>query len=135
MLNKIKNKNNQIFGVGKKNMNNKQKILEIIISKSCPISVKDILNIIGTDINKTTVYRNIEKLLNTGIILEDFGKNGEKIYSLKQTHHHHFICDICEKKENIGCFINFEIEDLENKFGFKVKNHSFVLNGICKKCL
>ena len=135
MLNKIKNKNNQIFWVWKKNMNNKQKILEIITSKSCPISAKDILNIIWTDINKTTVYRNIEKLLNTWIILEDFGKNWEKIYSLKQTHHHHFICDICEKKENIWCFINFEIEDLENKFWFKVKNHSFVLNWICKKCL
>ncbi len=115
-------------------MNNKQKILEIITSKTCPISTKEILNIIWTDINKTTVYRNIEKLLNTWILLEDFWKNWEKIYSFKQTHHHHFICDVCGKKENIWCFINSEIENLENKFWFKVKNHSFVLNWICKEC-
>ena len=115
-------------------MTNKQKILEIISEKKCWISVKKILEKLDNKINKTTVYRNIEKLLEFWEILEDFWKNWEKIYSKKITHHHHFICDKCSKKENIWCFINLEIKNLEEKFWFQVKNHSLVLSGICGEC-
>ena len=115
-------------------MKNKQKILEIISTFSCPISAKIILEKFDNKVNKTTIYRNIEKLLNEGIILEDFWKNGEKLYSIKQNHHHHFICNKCWKKENIWCFIDLEIKNLEKQFWFKVKNHSLVLNGVCKEC-
>ena len=115
-------------------MSNKQKILEIISEKKCWSTVKVILEKLDNKINKTTVYRNIEKLLNSWEILEDFWVNNEKIYSKKITHHHHFICDICSKSENIWCFINWEIKNLETQFWFKVKNHSLVLNWICDEC-
>ncbi|MCD5380622.1 hypothetical protein LR004_01735 [Candidatus Gracilibacteria bacterium] len=39
------------------------------------------------------------------------------------------------KKENIGCIVNPEIKIIEKKFGFTVKNHSLILNGVCKKCI
>ena len=115
-------------------MKNKQKILEIISEKKCWISAKNILEKLDNKINKTTVYRNIEKLLSEENILEDFWLNWEKFYSKKITHHHHFICDKCWVKENIWCFINLEIKKLEEKFCFKVKNHSLVLSGVCGEC-
>jgi len=115
-------------------MTNKQKILEIISSFSCPISAKIILEKLDNKVNKTTVYRNIEKLLLEELILEDFGENGEKLYSIKQNHHHHFICNICWKNIDIWCFLDENIRKLEEQFWFQVKNHSLVLNGICKEC-
>ena len=99
-------------------MKNKEKILEIISEKKCWVSVKNILEKLDNKINKTTVYRNIEKLLDSWEILVDFWVNNEKIYSKTITHHHHFICDKCWAKENIWCFINLEIKNLEEKFWF-----------------
>lgn len=115
-------------------MKNIEKISEIIWRKSCWITAKDILKKIDWEINKTTVYRNLEKLLKSWDILEDFTKNGEKIYSKKLTHHHHFVCDKCWKKINIWCILESDIHNLENKLNFKVKNHSFILNWICENC-
>lgn len=116
-------------------MKNIEKISEIIWKKTCGITASNILNELDWKVNKTTVYRNLEKLLNLWEILEDFSKNWEKIYSKKKTHHHHFVCDKCWKTENIWCFMKEEILKLEQKFNFKVKNHSLLLNWICEKCL
>lgn len=115
-------------------MKNIEKILNIISSCNCWFTAKNILNKLNWEINKTTVYRNIEKLLNSWEIIEDYSANWEKIYSKKENHHHHFICNTCWETENIWCFINNDIDDLESKFWFKVSNHSLVLNWICKRC-
>lgn len=116
-------------------MKNIDKILEIISSCDCGFTVKNILDKLDSEINKTTVYRNIEKLLDSWDIIEDFSSNNEKIYSKKENHHHHFICNICWDTKNIWCFMNSEIEKLESKFWFQVKNHSLILNWICKECV
>jgi Fe2+ or Zn2+ uptake regulation protein len=116
-------------------MRNKDKILNIINWSSCWITVKWILETLWKTINKTTIYRNLDTLLLDWIILEDFSKSWEKLYSIKEKHHHHFICDNCNKTENIGCFMNNEIQRLEKQFWFKVKNHSLVLNWVCKNCI
>ena len=115
-------------------MKNIDKILKIISSSNCWFSVSNILEKLDWKINKTTVYRNIEKLFKEEEILEDFSASWEKIYSIKEKHHHHFVCDICNKTENIWCFLKPEIQKLQNKFNFKVKNHSLVLNWICDEC-
>ena len=116
-------------------MKNIEKISEIIWTKSCWITAKNILEKLDWEINKTTVYRNLEKLLDSWEILEDFTENSEKIYSKKITHHHHFVCDKCWVKENIWCILKTEISNLEKKFNFKVKNHSFILNWVCDTCI
>lgn len=115
-------------------MKNKDKILDIINLSSCWITAKQIYKILWNKIDKSTVYRNLDKLLSNWVILEDFSKSLEKSYSIKNNHHHHFICNNCNKTENIWCFLNSEIEKLEHKFWFKVKNHSFILNWVCQKC-
>jgi len=109
-------------------MKNIDKISEIISSCSCWFSVSKILEKLDWKINKTAVYRDIEKLLSQEKIIEDFSVSWEKVYSIKEKHHHHFVCDICNKSEDIWCFLKPEIIKLENKFNFKVKNHSLVLN-------
>jgi Fe2+ or Zn2+ uptake regulation protein len=53
-------------------MKNIDKIYEIISNCSCPITVSDILKRLNVEVNKTTVYRNIENLLSDSKIIEDF---------------------------------------------------------------
>lgn len=114
-------------------MRNKDKIINLIWKTSCWITAKNIFENLE-NIDKTTVYRNLEKLSKSGDILEEFSKTWEKVYSLQDNHHHHFVCDICAETTNIGCFFDEGIKNLENDFWFIVKNHSFVLSWVCKKC-
>ncbi len=114
-------------------MKNKDKIIEIIWKYNCGVSAKNIFENLE-NIDKTTVYRNLEKLSKAWDVLEEFSKSWEKIYSLKEWHHHHFVCDICGETTNIGCFFDDRIKALEQDFWFRVTNHSFVLSGVCKKC-
>lgn len=115
-------------------MTNKEKIINIISKNNCGISVKNILKNIG-NIDKTTIYRNLEKLVASWEVLEDFLNNWEKIYSIKKTHHHHFICEKCGDKINIWCILEKQIKIFEKQFNFKIKNHSFLLSWLCEKCL
>ena len=82
-------------------MKNKDKILEIITKYHCGISATQIFKKVSDKMDKTTVYRNLDKLTQLGDIIEDFDKSGEKRYSLHDHHHHHFLCNNCSKKINI----------------------------------
>ncbi len=115
-------------------MTNKDKILEIISNKRCWITTTQIFEILSTQMDKTTVYRNIEKLLKACEIIEDFDKNWEKRYSLHKHHHHHFSCNDCGKKINIWCFFSDELKQLEKRENITIQNHSFLLNWICDDC-
>ncbi len=115
-------------------MKNKDKILKVINKQSCGITIKWIFNFLWNKINKSTVYRNISKLLLEWYILEDFSNSWEKVYSIKGKHHHHFICNICNNSKSIGCILDLEIKKLEDKFWFIVNNHSLLLSWICNDC-
>jgi Fe2+ or Zn2+ uptake regulation protein len=87
-------------------------------------------------VNKTTVYRQLDSLLNKGLIQElDFGE-GKKRYELSKTHHHHLVCLGCN---NIQCvelsenFINQETI-INKKTDFKITGHMLEFFGYCSVC-
>ena len=56
-------------------MKNKDKILNIIHDYHCGVTAKQIFEKLSEDLDKTTVYRNVEKLLTECKIIEDFNKS------------------------------------------------------------
>jgi Fe2+ or Zn2+ uptake regulation protein len=56
-------------------MKNKDKILNIIHDYHCGVTAKQIFEKLSEDLDKSTVYRNVEKLLIESEIIEDFDKN------------------------------------------------------------
>ena len=90
-----------------------------------------------TAISKSTVYRTLVLLKESGILEDqDFG-DGKKLYERAQgrTHHDHFVCIRCGK---IIEFENQKIENLQNteaaKHRFKIVYHSLKLFGFCSAC-
>jgi Fe2+ or Zn2+ uptake regulation protein len=114
-------------------MTNKERILDIVSKNNCWMTAKNILESIN-NIDKTTIYRNLEKLVYSWDFIEDFSNSWEKTYSIKENHHHHFICDKCSKKINIGCILDEKIKKFEKDLNIKINNHSFLLSGFCEKC-
>ena len=83
-----------------------------------------------------TVYRNLKKMVEQGIIAElNVEKQGVR-YDLLTHEHYHFICDVCGKIENFTNasleHINKEVED--TTLG-KITAKSLTFHGICKDCL
>lgn len=87
-------------------------------------------------VNKTTVYRQIEKLLNDNLIIEVELGDGKKRYELKNLdHHHHLVCKKCGRLEDIRLNEKVILNEVSKKSKFKVENHSLEFFGICVNCI
>lgn len=74
-----------------------------------------------------TVYRNLEKFASMGLIKKISGKTSK--YDPTITNHHHIVCKICGKIEDI----DFTIDDKKiEEMGYKLD--SIKINAICKNC-
>lgn len=129
------------------------KILEVLKLKSV-LDVPQILSLVTiklkkvnpdvtiksrySNINKTSIYRQLEVLRNENIINEiDIG-DGKKRYEIKpeKGHHHHLVCLKCNK---IECYsIKKDLIEIENEINtqmkFKVQKHLLEFFGECENC-
>ena len=93
------------------------------------------LNSSGERIGKTTVYRNLEKLLLKGEVSCCQGECGA-LYCLCDDAHVHIVCSRCGKLAHLECK---EVDSLANHIsadhGFVLDKRKTVLYGICGECL
>ncbi len=83
-----------------------------------------------------TVYRTLSLLEDSSMVTSlSFGAQGKKYELGAKNHHDHLICTEC------GSITEFVDEQIENRqhliadeLGFKMKDHSMQIYGICKKC-
>lgn len=115
-------------------------LVDLFICNESPIDVESIATYLdkkGLFPNKTTIYRELEFLLEQDIIHDvDFGE-GKKRYEIASSHHHHLICTNCKAIEGVH-IEEAGIEHEEGKLlklkGFKVTRHMLEFFGLCKKC-
>ncbi len=92
----------------------------------------------GSTISRATIYRTLDLLVKSSLVLKTQLKNGAYIYehSADAPHHDHLICNMCGK---IIEFHSHQIELLQNQIAkeneFKITGHSLRIYGICKECL
>jgi len=109
-------------------------VLNVLQNSNIPLDVPTVVSRLG--VNKTTVYRQIEKLLVKGKILEaDFG-DGKKRYEVNSgKHHHHLICENCSKLEDIQIDEKVLLNQVSKSSKFRVLRHNLEFFGLCEKCL
>jgi len=83
-----------------------------------------------------TIYRTLSRLEDSEMVTSlSFGAQGKKYELGAKDHHDHMICTECG---NITEFVDEAIEERQNKianeFGFKMKDHSMQIYGVCKHC-
>ena len=116
-------------------------LLKILKATTVPLSVSQLMDALEKkDLhpNKTTIYRLLEKLIQSETITEVSVKNGASVYELKTGHHHHFICNSCNE---VYCLNHCHIHSLEVDLSkllpndkFSIQTHDFNLYGICESC-
>lgn len=108
-------------------------VLSILKNTAAPLSAKDIWIKANKKINLVSIYRILERFLKIGLINEDSIENfrQEKIYHLSPTkrHHHHLLCQSCQKIFCIPCQLKTALPN-----NFKITKHQVQLIGLCDKC-
>ena len=112
-------------------------LLDEFEKKSTAISVVTLIEQLHLKMNKTTIYRILEKLEDDGLLHSFLGKNGHKWYAkckdCSHTEHHdvhpHFQCLDCGK---VDCLpTDVLIPNIPNR---KVVVSQILLQGKCEEC-
>ena len=124
-------------------MNNYSKqreiILEVIKENRIHPTAEEIYNIVikkEPQISKSTVYRNINILVEQGKIKQLKMAIGPDRYDYLHDNHYHAICDKCGKVFDFKYnFNNKEIsKELQKQIGMEMEVHSITIYGICEDC-
>ena len=102
------------------------------------ISTIELIKRLNSKLNKTTIYRVLENLVDDGVLHSFMGNDGVKWYAMcrnctRSTHedlHPHFECIECGK---INC-LNTEviIPKIQNH---KILSSQILIQGLCEKCV
>jgi len=133
IIKKLKNRGERITAI-------RSNLIKIFCQFPQPKSIQELLKILskkGTPANKTTVYRQLEILLQQKIIQEvNFADHLSRYELTPATHHHHLICENCHMVEDVH--LKNDLQRQENniwkKNKFKVLQHSLEFFGLCQTC-
>ena len=115
-----------------------QIIAELIQTRHTPVDFAEISTYLGSQgtlPNKTTIYRNLEKLEKEGVIKKVILSDHKQFWELSQTNpvhqHYHLICQKCEK---IECKELGQVLDLQST-SFVPQKTELNLYGLCQNCI
>lgn len=131
---------NSLKKAGFKETKIRKALIKILLSAKSPLTAFELqvqLQSQGLQVNKSTIYRELDFLKNQRIVKEiQFGE-GKKRYEIEgENHHHHVICIQCNRVEDVK--LERELDEEEQKIyqakSFKVLNHSLEFFGLCRSC-
>lgn len=87
-------------------------------------------------INRSTIYRGLDVLVELGIVNVAEDVNGEKVYELvREQPHHHLICRTCGQDIEIENSVIEEFyQHLQTQYNYKVEMDHLIIFGVCPKC-
>lgn len=123
----------------------RQSMLEILCAHHKPLSVGVIIEAMakrGLKPNKTTIYRELERLKEEGIVREVLIDGKAQYFELlnEDEHHHHLICVVCKRIEDFDPSPEVEkkIDELtslvQKNTRFGMLSHSVDFFGTCGRC-
>ena len=124
--------------MAKRNTIQRQLVIAAVRTLENHPTAEEVYNCIVTeypDISKGTVYRNLNSLVETGLLNKVAVPSGADRFDHILTRHYHIECTNC------GAFSNVDTEYLEdidvkiaNSTKYEMDNHNIVFRGICPRC-
>lgn len=116
----------------------KIEIVDLFLGGGCGLSVKDVMAVLPSNPDISTVYRSLSSLTEKGFLRHSVGPEGVVQYRCTSTFypdHGHFCCVNCGgtipvKRKLPDAFLDL----LEKEYGVSVKSADFLLEGKCLKC-
>jgi Fur family ferric uptake transcriptional regulator len=113
-------------------------LLQLFEDKDSAITAVDLVDMLSVQMNKTTVYRILDRLENDGFIHSFIGPDGLKWYAKCEgcsAEHHidahpHFQCKICGKMDCLD--LKIFVPEVKN---YAVDSVEIFLTGKCSDCM
>jgi Fur family ferric uptake transcriptional regulator len=125
---------------GHRNTKTRDALISIFESHTSPLSVPDIMEQLAQkniSVNKTTVYREIEKLVNHAMIKPiHFGDQKIRYEIAHREHHHHIMCVQCKRVDDVQLTRDLLSQEktIAKSMNYKILDHSLEFFGVCKTC-
>jgi Fur family ferric uptake transcriptional regulator len=119
-------------------------VVNIVLSnKGSHLTAEEMYDLVKREcpeIGLATIYRTVQLLEDIGVLckinLDDGCNRYELLDNEEAHHHHHLICRKCGKVVEVEEDLLEAIEkNVENKYKFKIENHSVKFLGVCNECL
>jgi len=124
----------------KKRSGKREIVLQTFLKAESHVSAEDLYEMVRArhpEIGRSTVYRALKLLCDSGIAREVDLKDGRMRYEhqFQHPHHDHMVCTSCGRTYE---FISREIEALQERvtasIGFTASSHALQIFGQCKTC-
>jgi len=132
---------NDLRNVGLKVTLPRVKILEILEKQTDQrhLSAEQVYKILlseDEEIGLATVYRVLTQFEAAGLVTRHHFEGGNSIFELnKGSHHDHIVCMKCGKVDEFTDeVIEKRQEDIAEKLGYELTDHSLYLYGFCSQC-
>lgn len=124
---------------GFKNTKQREAILHALQAAESPLSAEEVSAQVTKEHPKvalSTVYRNLERFADAGLLERCLFHDGITRYSLSEGRHgHYLICTACNAKLRIGgCPLKQVERELAKDTGFEICGHDLTIYGLCPHC-
>lgn len=125
--------------MNERNTKQKRLILRAVKNLDFHPTAEDVYNRVLYElpnVSLTTVYRNLNKLAELGVIKRLMIPNMPDRFEKNPIKHYHVCCEKCGAFEDIDepCY-NFKLDGIEcAKNGFVIKSHDIIFSGLCPNC-
>lgn len=104
-----------------------------------PLTAEEIYSYIkeDTNINLSTVYRALNALVDSDIVIKQTISDGNSVFQLNDSTHQHILtCKMCGKVSYVDiCPIESFVDTISEKTGYEITSHNLEFIGICPDCL
>lgn len=112
----------------------RESIIRLFDRSTYPLSAEDLQKHISA--NKTTIYRQLESLVQNKVINEvRFSDRKVRYEPANRVHHHHLVCDSCGSVKDIPLNETVLLSQLKDVKDFNITRHSLEFFGTCSHCL
>ncbi|MCI0500988.1 MAG: transcriptional repressor [Epsilonproteobacteria bacterium] len=88
-----------------------------------------------SSISLATIYKNINSMIEVGILDEVKLPNAKSVYEVVKESHAHLKCETCGNIEDMNIDTNNIFSEISQQHHFKINHSDVVLSGICQNCL
>lgn len=116
-----------------------RKLIFLLFTNQPYISVDQVLSLIGTNVNRATIYRTIALFEDLDILSRLYVTRDTYLLSLREpfaSHHHVFLCTHCFEVTTFSepAFLPDALSAASKKIEGSVHSHELVLRGVCARC-
>jgi Fur family transcriptional regulator, ferric uptake regulator len=132
----------RLAGAGQRYTPTRRRLVEILANAENPLSLPDIVRR-RRNIPQSSAYRNLAELESAGLVRRVASEDGSGRYELAEdltTHHHHVMCSLCGRVEDLHLPASFErqldrtLDALARDARFASVRHRLDLIGLCSEC-